>query len=103
MYIVHVCLCVGGGEWSGSHHAHNAAHVTHNMHEQTTQTHTLWLAALVAPACIDVCLHTSAIRLLVSLLLAVPAFTIKLAGRLLFSLFALASLRRLTSATLALF
>ena len=51
-----------------------------------------WLAILVTLACSEIRLHLSALRLLVSLLLAVSAFTFKLAGRFIIFLFALASL-----------
>ena len=47
--------------------------------------------------------HLSAVRLLMSPLLAVPAFTIKLGGRFLSSLLALASLLGLAFAAFAAF
>ena len=58
---------------------------------------------LVALACSEIDLHLSALRLVVSLLLSVPAFTFKLAGRFLIFLLALASLLGLAFAPLATF
>ena len=58
---------------------------------------------LVALACSEICLHLSERRFLVSLLLAVPAFTFKLAGRFLIFLLVLASLLGLAFAALATF
>ena len=58
---------------------------------------------LVALACSEICLHLSALRFLVSLLLAVPAFTFKLADRFLIFLLALASILGLAFAALATF
>ena len=58
---------------------------------------------LVALACSEIRFHLSALRLPVSLLLAVPAFTFKLADPFLIFLLALASLLGLAFAALATF
>ena len=58
---------------------------------------------LVARACSEIRFHLSALRLVMSLLLAVPAFTFKLAERFLIFLLALAYLLGLGFATLATF
>ena len=64
---------------------------------------TSWLAILVAFVCSEIRLHLSALRLLVSLLLAVPAFTFELADRFLIFLLALASILGLAFAALTAF
>ena len=63
----------------------------------------IWFATLVTLACSDARLHLPAVRLLVSPLQAVTAFTIKFGGSFLSSLLALAFLLGLAFAAFAAF